>query len=112
MSPADVASGDVAFVTSVAVAIPVKSEALASEPDVNVSSVKLRVAYVQISAVVGAAPLVRVLVGAYATFHTSAARAPNDDNVLPLAAQTCAADRLLSADIDAAVASGDTADVS
>jgi hypothetical protein len=107
VNPALVASGDVAEVTS---------DVLERVPDVNVASVKLRVAYAQTSDAANILlevdePPVIVLVEAYVLFHTSAASAPNDERVLPPADQTCAADRLLSAEIETEVASGEVAEV-
>jgi hypothetical protein len=61
----------------------------------------------------GAAPLVNVLVAAYVPFHTSAASAPNAVSVLEpdphTAVATADADTLLSAEIEAEVASGPVA---
>jgi hypothetical protein len=128
---ADVASGDVAVViapvivlvdevTFAPVAKPdvaeVTSDVLARVPDVSVLSVRLRVAYPQTSDAASMfdevdEPPVIVLVEAYVLFQTSAASAPKAESVLVGEAQTCAAERLLSAVIDAEVASGDVAEV-
>jgi len=66
VSPALVASGDVAEVSPALVAsgdvAEVTLAAVAREPEERVASVRLRVPYVQMSAVVGAPPEVRVLV--------------------------------------------------